>query len=176
MRIRSVPAIAAFLVAAAASLIAVPALAYTVGPGSSGTVSSGTAAGGSSVTATFTFVQPNGTPFPAGVQVTFSQQSGPSGCTVTFSSATATTDASGKVSVTVTLPANCPGQFVLAATAAGGGTVTATVVESGGFPNAAGAPVRAPAPFQPYFAIAAGLVLIGLGAFGFTRRRLQGAR
>src|SRR5438445_478993 len=133
----------------ASLLFASSALAYTVGSGSS--VSAPTSvAGGTPFTFTVTFLQPNGTPIDA-TPVTFSQTSGPSAsaptvrlfstaatlavATATFNPTTSVTNSSGVASTTVTLPAGFPGQYVLAATLAGGGTLTATVTEAGGFPN-----------------------------------------
>ncbi len=120
-------------------LAAAPALAYTVGSGSFGSAP-GSVAAGQPFTFTATFKQPNGAPFPAGVPVTFTQVSGPSGCVASFNPVNTLTDANGTASTTVVLPTGCPGAFVLAATAEGSGSVTVTVVETGGFPNTSGEP------------------------------------
>ena len=146
------------VVAGLSLLPAGSAFAYTVGGGSSGTGPTGVAPG-TPFTFTAQFLQPNGTPVPAGVGVTFSEQSGPtaaaaaparlmmiggrsqrislaaSTCVPTFNPVSTVTDSTGSASTSVTLPTGCPGQFVLAATLAGGGTVTFSVAETGGFPN-----------------------------------------
>jgi hypothetical protein len=111
-----------------------------------------------------------GTPVPAGVTVTFSTASGPA--RATFSPLSTTTNSAGQASTTVTLPAGFPGQYVLAATLAGGGSVTLTVVEAGGFPNTVADLVRH--PVAPLWPVAAGfgaiLLFAGLG-FGVMRFR-----
>ena len=173
-------------------LLASSALAYTVGSGSSGSAPT-SAAGGSPFTFTATFIQPDGTPFPAGLTVTFSQSSGPSAAapavtlfstaallqvgTATFNPTTSTTNSAGAASTTVTLPAGFPGQYVLAATVAGGGTVTATVTEAGGFPNTTASSHQTAGVAWP---VAAGttvllLVLAALG-IGLWRVRRPGQR
>jgi hypothetical protein len=60
-------------------------------------------------------------------------EAAPAGCQATFNPASALTDAQGRARTTVTLPAGCPCQFTLAATA-GGQTVTTTVREDGCLP------------------------------------------
>jgi hypothetical protein len=138
------------------------ALAYTVGPAST---ASGPAAVAGGVPFTFTahFVQPDATPEPPGLTVTFSELSGPgtaalpattltiagrrqvitlaaATCQASFNLVTTVDDATGTATSLVTLPLGCPGQFVLAATLSGPGVtgsnvITLTVVETGGFPN-----------------------------------------
>lgn len=107
----------------------------------------------------------------AGVSVTFSQQSGPANCSVTFKPTTAVTDSSGKVSTTVTLPPNCPGSYVLAATTSRI-TVTATVREGGGFPSTTADLPASPAstPWVPA-ALLGGIVLMVLGTGALVLRR-----
>ncbi|MHB8509156.1 MAG: hypothetical protein ACYDGR_11000 [Candidatus Dormibacteria bacterium] len=167
------------LLAGGAGLVAVSALlvgsmsglAYQASQNNStGSVSSTSGGPGSQVTFTATFDDQNGNGV-LGASVTFSQQSGPSGCTVTFSPSSGVTDSTGKVSTNATLPANCPGSYVLAASTAGA-TVTATVRETGGFPNTT---TEAPASngFQPGFALLAfgGMLVIVGGAATVVRRR-----
>jgi hypothetical protein len=161
------------------------ALAYTVGSGSTATGPTGVAAGTAFVFLA-TFVQPGGAPVPAGQTVTFAQRTGPgtasrapsllridgrwqpmalvaSTCQATFNPVTTTTDSAGRASSTVTLPAGCPGQYVLAATLSGGGSVTFTVVETGGFPNTTADPMRG----LPTWLVAAGaLVLCAMAIAG----------
>ncbi len=169
--------------------------AYNVGSGSSGTGPTGVAAG-TPFTFVATFLQPDGTPVPAGVGVTFSQQNGPgtaalparqlringqwqgvalaaSTCQATFNPVTTVTDSSGRAATTVTLPSGCPGQYVLAATLAGGGTITFTVVETGGFPNTTADPARGLS-----WRVVAGsvLLLIALAAGAVRIRSLLGSR
>jgi len=147
---------------AMSSIAAAPALAYTVGTGSFGTAPSSVASG-QPFTFTATFKQPNGAPFPAGVAVTFTQVSGPSGCAASFNPLNTVTDANGIASTTVVLPTGCPGAYVLGATAAGGGSVTVTVVETGGFPNTSGEPaVLHATPWWMIGGVAGGV--LGLGA------------
>jgi Bacterial Ig-like domain (group 1) len=157
--------------AALGALFAVPAAAYTLGPGSGASTSASSVAGGQSFTFTATFTDATGAPI-SGVGVTFSQQSGPSGCTATFSPATSTTNASGQASTTVTLPAGCPGSFVLAATLNGGGTVTATVTEvAPGFPNTSAS--RDAIPMWAIGSILAGGLLVLVAVFGLTGPRRE---
>jgi hypothetical protein len=154
------------------------AFAYSVGSGSTATGPTGIAAN-TPFTFLATFVQPDGTPVPAGQTVTFSQQSGPgtaavppsllridgqwqrivlaqSTCQAAFNPAATTTDSGGRAATTVTLPGGCPGLFVLAATLSGGGTVTFTVVETGGFPNT----TTDPSQSQSWWLLVAGAVAL----------------
>jgi hypothetical protein len=111
-----------------------------------------------------------GTPVPAGVTVTFSTASGPGHAT--FSPLTTTTNSSGQASTTVTLPAGYPGQYVLEATLAGGGSVTLTIVEAGGFPNTVADLVRHPvAPLWPVVAGSGAILLVAVLGFTLLRRR-----
>jgi hypothetical protein len=111
-----------------------------------------------------------GTPVPAGVAVTFSTVSGPH--PATFNPTTTTTNSAGQASTMVTLPAGFPGQFVLAATLAGGGSLTLTVVEAGGFPNTVADLVRHPAaPLWPVAAGSGAILLLAILGFGLLRYR-----
>ena len=126
----------AFLAVLGWTAVAPNASAYVVGSCSSATAAPSATAGGQPIIFTAVFKQPDCTPFPGGIPVTFSQASGPALCQVTFNPVMTTTDAHGVASTTVILPPECPGQFVLVATAAGGGSVSVTVIETGGgFPN-----------------------------------------
>jgi hypothetical protein len=157
------------VIAAVAALMAVPALAYTLGSGSGGTVSSSQVQGGTQFIFTGTFTNSNGAPITF-TSVTFSLQNAPAGCTATFSPVTGQTNSLGQATTTVTLSANCPGTYVLAATIAGGGTVTATVTEvAPGFPNTAAAP--ATTPIWALIALAIGLLLVVGSGFGMANRR-----
>ena len=134
------------------------------------TSSSATSAGGGTVTLTDTVKDCNGVA-QAGVQVTFSQSSGP--CASKFSSATGTTNASGQASVTVTLPAGCPGNYVFTA-GANGVNATTTVVETGGFPATAADPAEADngLPIEPLLLLGVGLLMvISAGTAVLIRRR-----
>jgi hypothetical protein len=110
---------------------------------------------------------------PAANQVVnFSQQSGPANCQVTFSSPTATTDAMGHASVTVTLPPNCPGTYTLLANGAGF-SVQASVIEKGvkGASFLSNDPSQQqPIPVLPLLVIGAGLALLAAGGAGLIRR------
>src|SRR2546430_9988051 len=119
-----------------------PAFAYTVGGGSTGG-GPASAPGATPFTFSAKFLDSNGNPI-VGTMVTFSMSAGPAGtgCQPTFNPPTAVTDATGTAATTVTLPSGCPGQFVLQAALAGGGTVTLSVVETGGFPNTSPPPPR----------------------------------
>ena len=157
---------------------ATPALAYVVGSGSSATAPV-TVGGGVPFTFTAAFVSSDGTPFPAGVAVTFSQSSGPTAaapCAATFDPTQTTTDASGDATTTVTLPTGCPGQYVLLATAAGGGTVSFTVTEAGGYPNTtAAAPRTLGRPGgEPTIMLASALLLVLAGLLTVRLRRRRG--
>jgi hypothetical protein len=117
-----------------AALAAAPtAMAYTVGPGSSGNTP-GSASCGQAFTFSGSLVQPDGTPFPAGVPVSFSESSGPGA--VSFGASGTATDGTGSFSTTVTLPSSCSGQFVICAIPSGGTPVCVTVTGVVlGFPN-----------------------------------------
>jgi hypothetical protein len=108
----------------AALAAAQTAMAYTVGPGSSGSAP-GSASCGQAFTFSGTLVQPDGTPFPAGVPVGFSESSGPG--SVSFGSAGTATSGTGSFSTSVTLPSSCSGSFVICATPSGGTPVCVTV-------------------------------------------------
>jgi hypothetical protein len=107
----------------------------------------------------------------AGINVTFSQQSGPANCNVTFNPQSAVTNSSGNIATTVTLPPNCPGSYVLAASTSRI-TVTATVREGGGFPvTTADPPV---APVSNWWAPAAllgAILMMALGTRALVFRR-----
>jgi hypothetical protein len=70
----------------------------------------------------------------------------------------------------VTLPVGCPGQYVLAATLAGGGSVTLSVVETGGFPNTTANPSGA----LPWWLVAvAAAIFLAVVLEGIRRRRTK---
>ena len=107
----------------------------------------------------------------AGITVTFSQQSGPGNCKVTFNPTSGVTDSSGAVKTTVTLPPNCPGSYVLAATTSRI-TVTATVREGGGFPaTSADLPAMPVSNLWVPAALLGGTLLIALGTGALVLRR-----
>jgi hypothetical protein len=107
----------------------------------------------------------------AGVNVTFSQKSGPRNSRAIFNPVTAVTDPSGRVNTAVTLPANSPGSYVLAATTARI-TVTATVREERGFPLTSADPAIVPAVNQlAETALLAGILIIALGLMALLPRR-----
>lgn len=89
--------------ALAALLFAVPALAYSVGSGSFATAPA-TVTPGVPFTFSVTFIQPDGTPFPAGVPVVFSFSFTTPG-TVTLTGSASGAGNSGSVSATVTVVA-----------------------------------------------------------------------
>lgn len=89
-------------IALAGLLVAVPALAYSVGPGSFATAPA-TVTPGVPFTFSVTFIQPDGTPFPAGVPVVFSFSGG--GGTVTLTGTATGAGNSGSVSAVVTVVA-----------------------------------------------------------------------
>jgi hypothetical protein len=123
------------LVFPVAFLAAPTAFAYSVGPGSSGNAP-GSAACGQAITFSGTFVQPDGTPFPAGVPVGFSESSGPAA--VSFNPSGTATNSAGAFATTITLPSNCAGQFVICATPSGGTSLCVTITGVAvGFPNTA---------------------------------------
>ena len=162
------------LAAAALGLLvtSAPALAYNVGPGTTATTSVSSVAGGTAFTATFTFIDTTGAPI-AGVVVNFSA-TGPCAGT-TFSPASATTNASGVVTTTVTLPANCPGAFTLTGTLTSGqGSASVTVTETGGFPITSAVPQAV--PIWAILALLAGALLVIGGGFGFVRSRTAPSR
>jgi hypothetical protein len=104
--------------------------------------------------------------------VNFSQMSGPAGCTVAFAVASATTDAAGQVATNVTLPANCPGVYVLAASG-GGVLVTASVTATGGFADTSALPQAVGAGDASSWGprvIALGIVLTLVGLLGYRFR------
>jgi len=164
-----------------------PVTAYTVGSGSTANGPTGEPSG-APFPFVATFVQPDGSPVPAGIRVTFSEIGGPglaalepapmliggrwqrvalaaSACWATFSPATTVTNSGGRAVSTVVLPGGCPGQFVLEAMLSSGGIVTLTVVEIGGFPNTTADPAHA----TPWFLIAAGAVVLSVLAAGGIR-------
>jgi Bacterial Ig-like domain (group 1) len=132
------------------------------------TVSQSTANGGQTVTLTATVKDCNGNPV-SGVLVTFSQLSGP--CNSTILPPTAITNAQGVATVTVTLPANCPGVFVFGASAQNV-TAQATVRELGGFPATSADAASSSPSSLPWLAVGAGVLLIfaGLGVGLYMRR------
>jgi hypothetical protein len=156
----------------AAVLAAVPtaAVAANIVGGGSSLATPASAAAGKPFTATARFVQPGGSPFPLAVAVIFSEETSPAGsCAVTFYPQFASTDAAGSATTQVTLSAGCPGNFVLVATAAGAGSVTATITETGGFPNTSADPPDRPAwPWEPAAAVVG--ILLGGAALELLRR------
>jgi hypothetical protein len=142
-----------------AAVTAPAALAYQGCNTSASASASPTAANaGQPVDFTATFRDCNGQ--AVNTVVTFSQQSGPAGCTATFTPTSVKTDANGAAQTTVTLPAGCPCEYVLAATG-NGVTVTTTVRENGCLPfTGAARPLRVPGGQVPLGAL--GLVLAGL--------------
>lgn len=158
-------ALSGFTLVAAAPALAASQCATTTTVTSSST----TGAGGTTITLTATVKDCNGAGV-AGATVTFSQTSGP--CASVFSSTTATTDANGQASVTVTLPQNCPGQYTFAANGAGvlGST---TVVESGGFPATSAEPPSGNLPWEPLVVLAVGglMIVAAFSALYIQRRR-----
>ncbi len=148
-----------------ASALGPPASAYVV-PNTCSVNAPSTGGGGQAFTLTDTCVQPNGNPVPAGTPVTFSQASGPTAsttCQASFNPVTANADGGGSASTTVTLPPGCPGQYVLLVSAAGFGSGSVTVTETGdGFPNTSGD--RGGHSWSSWWlALLAGPVLLGLG-------------
>lgn len=132
------------------------------------TSSTSSGVGGSTITLTATVKDCNGAGV-AGATVTFSQTSGP--CASTFSSTTATTDSSGVATVTVTLPANCPGQYTYNS-AVNGVNATTTVVESGGFPATSAPQPAGNLPLEPLVLLAVGvLMIVAAGSALYIQRR-----
>jgi ABC-type Fe3+-hydroxamate transport system substrate-binding protein len=165
----------ALLVATLSILAPSTALAYQACDGQSDEqLSQSSANAGQPVVVTAHFRDCNGND-DAGATVDFSERSGPGNCQVTFSSNHVVTDATGRARTTVTLPANCPGSYVLAASTQGVG-VLAALIELGGFPNtAAGAP-QGPANGQlpiGWMIAAAGIALAGVASFYLLRPRRQ---
>lgn len=107
--------------------------------------------------------------FAPNTSVTFSLKSGPDSCTATFSPSSGVTDQQGVINTRVTLQANCPGAYLLAATA-NGVTATVTVNEVGGFPNTSTSRPFIPA-LPAWGAIGAGLLLVLLSGGVLLRRR-----
>jgi hypothetical protein len=157
---------------AVAVISAVPpatALAYPPCQSSStGSVSSPTVGPGGQVTFTVTFTDCNGSAV-SGSQVTFSG-SGP--CQPTFNPPSGVTNQNGQVTTTVTFPPGCPGLYTLAA-GTQGITVTASVRETGGFPNTTRDPVggQTPLPLGIILVAALGTLLILTGSVALLARR-----
>jgi len=128
--------VAAGLVVLALGAGAVPALGDPTG--SSLTAPASVAAGSSFPLHAQFAPRPGATP-RAGVPVLFSQTSGPaSECVARFDPQFTVTDATGTATAQGTLPPGCPGTFVLVATAAdpaGQAQASATLTETGGFPD-----------------------------------------
>ncbi len=176
--------------AGAGAAVALPAAAYVVGHDCTGDAPSA-ASSGQGFTFSATCDTSTGQTLPAGTPITFSQTSGPTAaltatremagiayrlmattCVATFNPPSTVVDANGHASTTITLPPNCPGQYVLTATASTGATVSVTVSEAGGFPNTA-ADQNAPRGAALGTAALAALVLVGAGAFGAVMVRAR---
>jgi hypothetical protein len=116
-------------------LAAPTAFAYSVGSGSTSNAP-GSAQCGQAFTFRGTLVQPDGTAFPAGVPIGFSESSGPGA--VRFNPSGTATNSVGAFATTITLPSNCSGQFVICATPSGGTSLCLTITGVAvGFPNTA---------------------------------------
>jgi len=162
------------------ALAALPtaALAYTASSQANSTASTSVSSTSAGTPLTFTghFEDASGNPVGSGAPISFSQQSGPSGCSATFAPTSTTTNANGDASTQVTLPANCPGTYVLAATDADPATVTASVRETGGFPASTGNGSAAPArsgsmPSSTLLVFGGAICLLAIGGAGLARRR-----
>jgi hypothetical protein len=156
-------------------LMATPALAY--GPvlgNSTAWVIPSSAGQGQQVTFRAAFRDQFNNPVSPPMLVTFFQMSGPAGCVVSFAQSSAMTDVNGQVAVTVTLPQNCSGQFVLGAVA-GDVAVSAAVTATGGFANTTALPqsILASGLNSPWGTgiIALGLLLLLAGFLGLRFRR-----
>jgi hypothetical protein len=145
----------------AIAMAVAPALAYVGTPGASCATSSTTVVAGGSLTFTAHFLG------GADQVVTFSASGGGPGTVVTFNPASATTDASGNVSTTVTFGTGSSGTVTLTATTgaqncSAGGAVSA-------FPAASSLPFGVPAPLAWIAVLLAGAGLVGASLLG--RRR-----
>jgi hypothetical protein len=125
---------------------------------------------GGQVTFTATFTDCSGGAV-SGSQVTFSA-TGPANCQPTFNPGTAVTNQNGQVTTTVTFPPGCPGLYSLAA-GTQGITVTASVRETGGFPNTSGDPAvsQTPLPASAILVAALAILLIITGSVALLARR-----
>jgi hypothetical protein len=167
------------------SLGVLPALAYTGTPGTSASTSSSSVSGGSSVTLTAHF---NG---GAGQTVNFTSTGGTQGavrsnsvfamatalaagpCTPSFSPNPGTTDASGNVSTTVSIPSTCSGTLTLTATS--GAQAVSTTLTVNGLPAAStNSPLNYPLLWIAVFIL--GLGLVAASVFGLGRRQPVPAR
>jgi hypothetical protein len=172
-RLFTVAGVVALGAASAAAALPVPALAYTSTQACS-TGSPSTTAAPAGVPITFKATFKGGTnctgPDGPGTPVTYAQQGGPAGCTATFNPASSVTDANGNATTTVTLPPNCPGQYVLAASVADPATVTITLIETGALPSSTGP--GGPAGTFPWTLVllGAGIVLVAAGALARLAR------
>lgn len=147
----------------AVAMAVVSALAYSGTPGTSASTSSTTVVAGSSVTFSAHF------PGGGGQAVTFSASGGGSGCTVTFSPSSATTDASGNVTTTVTFGASCSGTVNLAAIAGPQNVSTAVTVSA--FPAASSLALGVPVPFAWMAVLLVGIALVGAALLGNRSRQ-----
>jgi hypothetical protein len=150
------------LALAAVGLSVVSALAYTGTPGTSASTSNNTPPPGGTTTLSAHFVG------GGGQTVTFSAVGGGSGCTVTFNPTSATTDASGNVSTTVTIGTGCSGSIDL--TSVTGAQNVTTTITVGALPAAGSSqPLSYPALWIALLVV--GLGLIGASVYGIGRRR-----
>jgi hypothetical protein len=152
------------LALAAVAMAIAPALAYSGTPGTSASCIPTTLAAGGPATCTAHF------PGGAGLAVTFSATGGGAGCIVTFSPSSATTDASGNVTTTITIGSKCAG--VLSLTAVAGAQNVTTTVTITAFPAASSLPLEVPAPYAWVAVLLVGLALVGSALFIFRRREL----
>jgi hypothetical protein len=174
--------IAAVLVLAGMTILLVTTTALAYGPvqgNSTGSTSATSVGPGGTIRFVATFRDQFNQPPSPPLLANFFQQNGPAGCTAAFAPTSATTDANGQVASNVTFPANCPGGYVLAASA-GGVTVTAAVNVSGGFADTSALPQAVGAGDWSSWGsrlIALGVVLVLIGALGyrFRTRRARAA-
>jgi hypothetical protein len=149
-------------------LTASPAAAASVcATGNTLSSSQSTVAGGATVTLTANLKDCAGAGV-AGVQANFSQGAGP--CPSTISSKTAMTNSQGTAATQVTLPTNCPGQYVFNVAADGGVLAATTVTVTGGFPFTGATAPDQRFPSEGLLLLIGGLVLAAAGTL-FWRAR-----
>jgi hypothetical protein len=161
----------ATLLVGALGLSAAPAYAYQACQSeSSASAGSSTVNGNQTDTGQATFKDCQGNAV-AGAQVSFVTSKGPGSCQATFTPPSGVTDQNGQVSFTFTLPANCPGQYVLGA-GVQGVFVFFSVREAGGFPNTGADPgAGGPGSGFGWLLVVAGLALLGGGLASFQLAR-----